>query len=106
MERTIAAAWQRLSGVEQVSIDDNFFDAGGTSLLLVQLHLRLVDALRLDFPLVTLFEHSTVRALAQCLEGPGPGSAAPAADLGQARQARVDKQKQALARMLLRSRKP
>ena len=37
-ERAVAALWQELFGVERVSLDDNFFDLGGHSLLLLQAH--------------------------------------------------------------------
>jgi amino acid adenylation domain-containing protein/non-ribosomal peptide synthase protein (TIGR01720 family) len=70
MQRTIADAWCELTDIDldDVDLDENFFDAGGTSLLLVQLHQRLRDAVNGTFPLVTLFEHPTVRALAQHLD--------------------------------------
>ena len=40
-ERAVASLWQELFGVERVSLDDNFFDLGGHSLLLVQAHSQL-----------------------------------------------------------------
>jgi acyl carrier protein len=41
MERTIAALWQELLGVERIGVHDNFFDIGGHSLLSVRLISRL-----------------------------------------------------------------
>ena len=64
MERTIAGVWQGLFGLDRVSIEENFFDLGGHSLLLVQMHHQLCEALHTDFPIVKLFEHPTVHALA------------------------------------------
>src|SRR5258708_25046887 len=37
--------WQNLFEIERVSIEENFFDLGGHSLLLVQMHTRLREAL-------------------------------------------------------------
>src|SRR6185295_1558246 len=39
-EREIASVWQELFGVDRVSLDENFFDLGGHSLLLLQAHER------------------------------------------------------------------
>ena len=52
-------------GLEQVSVEDNLFDLGGHSLMLVQMHGRLRVALKLEFPLMSLFTHPTIRSLAR-----------------------------------------
>ena len=69
MERTVAALWQELFGIEHVSVEDNFFDLGGYSLLLVQAHGRLRKSLRRDIPIVSLLQYPTVTALATYLSG-------------------------------------
>ncbi len=66
-EETIASVWSVLLEVEQVGIDDNFFELGGHSLLATQASSRLSDALQSEFDVRTLFEHPTVRQLAQWL---------------------------------------
>jgi len=68
-EREIATVWQELFGVDRVSLDDNFFDLGGHSVLLVQAHARLKARLRADLPIVALLQHPTVRSLARYLSG-------------------------------------
>jgi amino acid adenylation domain-containing protein/non-ribosomal peptide synthase protein (TIGR01720 family) len=68
MEQSIAGVWSRMFGVEKVSIEENFFDLGGHSQLLVQMHNELRKLLKIDFPIVTLFAHSTVRSLARQLD--------------------------------------
>jgi len=95
MEWTIAALWQNMFGVEQVSVEENFFDLGGHSLLLIQMHGRLREVLKIGFPIVTLFEHPTVRSLARHLSQPvGPSTQA-----SEEIRDRAQKQKQALSRM-------
>jgi amino acid adenylation domain-containing protein len=67
-ERAVAAAWGAALGIERVGVDDNFFDLGGHSLLLVAVHARLAER----FPtlaVIDLFKHPTVRALARHLRG-------------------------------------
>jgi amino acid adenylation domain-containing protein/non-ribosomal peptide synthase protein (TIGR01720 family) len=70
MEKNIASVWQKMFGLEQVSVETNFFEFGGHSLLLVQMHSLLREKLNSEFPIVALFEHPTVRALARHLSEP------------------------------------
>jgi aspartate racemase len=67
LERTIAQLWQRILNVQNVGLDDNFFDLGGNSLLLVAVHSNLQKLLQTEIPLTDLFEFSTIRKLAQHL---------------------------------------
>jgi amino acid adenylation domain-containing protein/non-ribosomal peptide synthase protein (TIGR01720 family) len=95
MEHTIAAVWQKMFGLDQVGVEDNFFELGGHSMLLVQLHARLKDALKTEFPLVTLFEHPTIRSLAQHLRQP---TKSPTNTREQLRD-RAQRQQEALAKL-------
>ncbi len=70
LERTVAAIWQEVLGVERVGTRDNFFDLGGHSLLLVSLRDRLRQRLGRDFTLVDLFRHPTVAAFVDALAQP------------------------------------
>ncbi|HEX6903704.1 MAG TPA: amino acid adenylation domain-containing protein [Thermoanaerobaculia bacterium] len=86
MERRVAAVWRELLGLDRVGIHDNFFDSGGHSLLAVRVHSRLKRELGREFPLVALFEHPTIGALARHLD---KGEADPASrEKGQDRGAR------------------
>jgi amino acid adenylation domain-containing protein len=67
LQRQVAVLWQELLGVERVGLDDNFFDLGGHSLLVVQLHGRLKDISAEAPSVIDLFKFSTVRALAEQL---------------------------------------
>lgn len=71
LERTIAGVWQGLFGIERISVEDNFFDLGGHSMLMVQMHGRLKEVLTRDFPIVTLLQHPSIRSLASCFEQEG-----------------------------------
>jgi acyl-CoA synthetase (AMP-forming)/AMP-acid ligase II/aryl carrier-like protein len=52
--------------------DENFFDAGLNSVLLLRMHVRLTRALGRDFPVTALFAHPNLRALAGYLDGSAP----------------------------------
>jgi acyl carrier protein len=95
MEQTIASVWQQLFGLDAVSIEENFFDLGGYSLLLVQMHSRLKERLETEFPIVACFEHPTVRSLAGHLGGPGTSGPNNGAHL----RDRAERQKRALTQM-------
>ncbi|MGW6916281.1 amino acid adenylation domain-containing protein [Kitasatospora sp. NPDC054939] len=63
MEQALVAIWHEVLGLEQVSVEDSFFDLGGDSIRAV----RLVGALRaagFDFSIRDVFEHRTVAELA------------------------------------------
>jgi amino acid adenylation domain-containing protein len=64
LERAIAEIWAEVLGIGQVGIRDPFFDLGGDSLGLSRVHVRLQDRLGVEFPIVALFEHPTIEALA------------------------------------------
>jgi amino acid adenylation domain-containing protein len=63
-EKSIVAIWSELLKVEDIGIDDDFFELGGHSLVAIRALARIRDRLDVDLPPQTLFEHSTVAALA------------------------------------------
>src|ERR1700704_4468119 len=75
LERTLTQLWQRILKVPEVGLDQNFFDLGGDSLLLVAVHSNLQKALQTQVPITDLFEFSTIRKLAQHLSRPKSASA-------------------------------
>ncbi len=64
-EQEIAKIWQDLLGIEQIGIDDNFFELGGHSLLATQVIARLRTSFRVELPLRSMFEASTVKELSE-----------------------------------------
>jgi aspartate racemase len=70
IEQQISEVWKRILRVEHVGLDDNFFDLGGDSLLLIAVQCNLQKVLHLEIPITDLFEFTTVRALASRLGKP------------------------------------
>ena len=68
--------WQDVLETEKIGIDDGFFDLGGHSLLAVRLMASIHQKFGQHLPLSTLFEHGTIRRLADLLRMEGEGSAA------------------------------
>ena len=54
-----------LLGVTLVGLDDGFFEMGGNSLVAVQLAARMREELAVELPIAVLFDHPTVRAMAE-----------------------------------------
>ena len=69
IEKTIAGIWAEVLGLPGVGIDDNFFDLGGHSLLVVQVQRRLHEACGFELSITDMFRLPTVRALAAHLGG-------------------------------------
>ncbi len=75
-EKRIAQIWQDVLQLEEVGINDNFFDLGGNSLLLIRVHKNLSKILAIHLPVTTLFEHPTIATLAQYLDQEQVGTTA------------------------------
>lgn len=63
-ELAIARIWQEILQPERVSITDNFFDAGGTSLIAIEFIARINRHFGCDFGIGVLFGHNTIQSLA------------------------------------------
>jgi len=63
VDQTIADIWQKVLQLENVGIHDNFFEIGGHSLLLVQVHSKLLEVLQTDLSILDLFKYPTINSL-------------------------------------------
>lgn len=61
---TIRTIWAELLGVEDIGVDDDFFDAGGHSLIAIRMLSRIHKELGVRFQLTTIFDAPTISALA------------------------------------------
>ena len=64
VEQRIAQIWAEILGLDQIGIDDDFFQLGGDSLQASRIISRVIDAFRVDIPLSALFDAPTVSAMA------------------------------------------
>ncbi len=69
IEAQIRSVWMEELQLEHLDITDNFFDIGGNSLSVLHITNRLSKIFHIELPVSTIFEYSTVRALAQHLSG-------------------------------------
>ncbi|MFI7503302.1 amino acid adenylation domain-containing protein [Streptomyces sp. NPDC049687] len=94
----VADVWREVLGLDSLDVDTNFFEAGGYSLAVGPVLDRISRRLGTgELPFRLLFEHPTVRLLAQHLQrllaetaaaGPPTGTPPPARPLAVARRAR------------------
>jgi acyl carrier protein len=68
VEEDVARLWTELLGVQRIGRRDNFFEAGGHSLLAMQLVVRIRERFTVDLPLKNLFERPTVAGLAEVID--------------------------------------
>ncbi len=87
-ERVVAEIFVELLGIERVGLGDDFFALGGNSLIATQLAARLGSALGVHVPARSVFESSTVEALAQAADS-ADGQVRAALDTSRERPARI-----------------
>jgi amino acid adenylation domain-containing protein len=67
-EQRISDLWADALHIERPGIRENFFDLGGHSLLLVQLHAQLKREFNINISVVDLFRYPTIEALASFVD--------------------------------------
>ncbi|MCP4661319.1 MAG: amino acid adenylation domain-containing protein [bacterium] len=77
VERAIAEIWKEVLSIDKVGLRDNFFDLGGDSLLLAQVHSKLQTVVDAEISMIDLFRYTTISALTDFLrqdDGDGDGA--------------------------------
>lgn len=67
IQHQLCEIWQQLLGAEQIGIEDNFFEVGGNSVLIVQLQQRIAKQLGVKVSVVQLFAHPNIASLSRFL---------------------------------------
>ena len=69
-EKALARIWSDVLKLDNIGVNENFFDLGGHSLLAVKLFSQITNEFGVELSLNTLLEHGTIRELATLLETP------------------------------------
>jgi amino acid adenylation domain-containing protein len=67
-EELLAGIWAGVLDTPEIGVNDDFFSLGGHSLLLARVAARIREAFQVEVPLRTLFEASSVAALAERID--------------------------------------
>jgi acyl carrier protein len=59
-QKLLATIWLQVLGITKVGTQDNFFDLGGNSIAIIQLHAIIQERLNRTFPLIAMFEYPTI----------------------------------------------
>ena len=102
MEATISSVWREVLRLPAAGMDASFFDLGGDSLQLIEVHARLRRLLAQKFEITDLFQYPTVASLAAHLAAGGQSSTvagkAAMAGNGSAPELRAQRQRELLSR--------
>ncbi|MDJ0025656.1 amino acid adenylation domain-containing protein [Gordonia alkanivorans] len=71
-EHAIAGVFADVLGVDQISVTESFFDLGGNSLSATKVAARLSSELRVEIPVVAVFDAPSVRQMAAFAEHGAP----------------------------------
>lgn len=69
VERKIAFIWKQVLGFEELNIDDNFFEIGGNSVMLIRVHALLEKEFAGKVSITDLFAYTTIKTLAGFVSG-------------------------------------
>ena len=68
LERKIMMIWQKFIGKRKISIEDNFFDVGGNSLMLVQLSNEINKEIGQEIDVIYYFDNPTIKLFSNYLK--------------------------------------
>ncbi len=70
-EFDLAAIWEEVLGVTQVSIDENFFELGGNSILALRLSIKIGEKFGKQFPMGMVLQYPTIVEFSPLLQAGG-----------------------------------
>jgi acyl carrier protein len=65
LHEVLSKVWAESLGIEQVGIEDDFFELGGASVVATQIVSRLRQMFQMDLPAILLFDTPTIEKLAR-----------------------------------------
>jgi amino acid adenylation domain-containing protein len=66
-EKTIARLWKEILHIEEIGINDNFFDLGGNSMHAIQLNWKLKETFGKEIPIALMFRNLSISFIEQYL---------------------------------------
>ena len=72
-EKIVAAIWKDILAIDEVGLDDNFFDLGGNSLDMIKLSTKLTATFKREISVILLFRYTTISGIVSYLNQEGAG---------------------------------
>jgi natural product biosynthesis luciferase-like monooxygenase protein len=98
VERKLAAIFRDLLGMNEIGVNDNFFDLGANSLMMVRVVEKIRSELGFKISLVRIFQFPTLSSLAAAIAGsetnPGHVAAPPEQNRGQLRREMMQRRRE------------
>jgi acyl carrier protein len=98
VERKLAAIFRELLGMNEIGVDDNFFDLGANSLMMVRVVEKIRAELGLKISLVRVFQFPTLSSLAAAIAGsetdPSQAAVPPEQNRGQLRREMMQRRRE------------
>jgi amino acid adenylation domain-containing protein len=64
----ILSIWKSLTGIDEIGLDEDFFDLGGQSLLALQIMTRIKEELNFNISLKTFYDNPTINKLSSIIK--------------------------------------
>lgn len=68
-EKILSKIWSSILSIEKVGVNDDFFELGGDSLMLMQVHSSINEKLETNVAIAELYNYQTIRTLASYIDG-------------------------------------
>lgn len=94
VEKKIVQAWKNVLTIDKIGINDNFFDLGGNSILIMQLAGTLKNYFSNKIDILQLFQYPTIKQLSEFLTSQSEDGKI---ELDESNEARMLKKRQALS---------
>ena len=65
LEETISNIWKKILNIDDIGIEDNFFDLGGNSFRIVQVYKELQQQLNINLTITDLFRFPTIKSFSE-----------------------------------------
>jgi amino acid adenylation domain-containing protein len=73
-EKALARIWEEVLGTEKFGPNDNFFDVGGHSLLVVRLRTLIKERINVEVSNIDVFQYASIRSLSRHINRRGNGA--------------------------------
>jgi thioesterase domain-containing protein/acyl carrier protein len=82
LETAVVQIFTDVFGIDQVGVNDDFFDIGGDSIVAETISMEILQRIGSEFPMSSLLDYSSPRMIAAALAKPANGKDAPEAPVG------------------------